>query len=104
MEDNIGIECCCQVKLSAVLSFRLPPTVELVHKSDLNVHFCPFCHFLLIHLVFDPETFPSGIQCLAGKVALKSSKSTFQSQSCTKAGMWSVLGGFPLLVLGGTVL
>lgn len=55
--------------------------------------------------VFDTEIFfSSGIQRLAGQVALKSRKSTLQCQCCTKAGMWSVLGGFTLLLLGGTVL
>lgn len=39
------------------------------------------CHFLLIHLVFNPGTFPSGNKCLADKLALKRGKSEFQSQN-----------------------
>lgn len=83
MEDNIAIECCCQDELSAVLSFRLPHTVEFVHRSHSNVHFCP--------LLWHP---------MSGWQGGFKEQEKLQSQSCTKAGIWSVLGGFTLLVQG----
>lgn len=63
-------------------SFRLPLTGDTVHGIGLTVcvSLCPH-HFLLSHLVFHTEIFPSGSKCLAGKVALKEGQSKFQPQN-----------------------